>query len=617
MEQSAVSVSLPDVPPPASQGQGAALAGRLREYGWHGLRADLVAGLTVASVAVPQAMAYALIAGVEPRYGLYTAIVLTAVAASFGSSAHLVSGPVNAISLVVFGAIGSLQLNDPARSLEAVFVLAVMVGVVQVLIFAFKIGDLTRFVSESVILGFMLGAGTLVALSQTPNLLGAERAGSPTDHLLVRLGSTLLNGPVRPHAVALGLGTLLTAVGLRALGRRLRVPLPDLLAAVVLASLAGWLTGWQEDSPAFPPGLPTFHLPRVEWPWVRALSGSALAVAVLGLLESLAVAKSISARTRQPLDCNRQCLSEGLANLAGGFFQCMPGAGSLTRSSINYQAGAVSRLAALFSAAAVALTVVLFAGLARFVPRPALAGVLFVTAWRLIDWTRLRYCLKATRFDRTIALATAAAAVFISVEFSVLIGVFLSFLFFVPRASRLLASELTVSTDRVLRERKPDDPRCGKLVILGLEGELFFGAAPELDQHLAGLSARAAAGARVIVLRLKRVRNPDMVCLERLQHFLQQMQGRGVPVLLSGVRADFADALARLGFHTWLPPDHLFLEGALAADTVGPFTEPATREVLSSTLRAVKRAYELLGDDLCPTCPRRQPELDKSWYYMI
>jgi SulP family sulfate permease len=262
----------------------------------------------------------------------------------------------------------------------------------------------------------------------------------------------------------------------------------------------------------------------------------------------------------------------------------------------------------------VAGTLLLFAPLARYVPKPALAGILLVTAWRLVDRPRLLYCLRASRYDATLALITAGAAVFLSIEFSILVGVFLSFLLFVPRASRLRASELVLGRERVVRERRPDDPPCGKVVIYSLEGELFFGASPELDQHLAELTARAGQGARVIVLRLKRTRNPDMVCMERLQHFLEGMRGRGVPVLLCGVREDFAQAQRRLGFHHWLPQDHLFLE----EEATGA-TNDAEGPALSSTLRAVRRAYEILGDDLCPDCPRRH-ELEGErggWYYMI
>ncbi len=579
------------------------LAGRLTSYGSSGLRRDLIAGLTVATVAVPQAMAYALIAGVPPIYGLYTAIVMTALGSIFGSSSHLINGPTNAISLVVFSAIAGFGKED---ALQAVVLLGLMVGIFQIVIALLRLGDLTRYVSESVILGFMAGAGLLVALSQLPNLLGLPSMGDGHQHLLVRLWETATAGnAVNMGCLVLGMGTILTLVFLRGLERRWKVLIPDMLIGVVLASLAAWAFGFDDHSKSVPQALPTFGAPPVtQLTWVSQLGGSALAISLLGLLEALAIAKSIASRTREPLDYNRQCLAEGLANVGGSFFHCMPGSGSLTRSAINYQAGAVSRLSGIISAVGVAAVLLTMAPLAQYVPKSALAGLLLVTAWRLVDWRRLRYCLRATRFDAGVCLITAGAAVFISIEYSILIGTFFSFLFFVPRAARLQASELIVSPERVVREKQPGDPECGKLVLLSLEGELFFGAAPELEEHFADLRRRVEQGARVVILRMKRIRNPDMVCLEKLQHFLEDMQSRKATVLMCGVRPDFAQALSNLGFQHWLPPDCVFLEQAA---------------VLSSTLQAVRRAYAILGDDLCPTCPRRdEREAAKGdWYYMI
>jgi sulfate permease, SulP family len=585
------------------------LAGRLAAYGWGGLRRDLIAGLTVATVAVPQAMAYALIAGVPPVYGLYTAVIMTALGSVFGSSSHLINGPTNAISLVVFSAIAGLDLkgaNASAHGLQAVFLLCLLVGGFQVVIALLRLGDLTRYVSESVILGFMAGAGLLVALSQVPNLLGLPQLGDGHQLLLLRLWETLRAGnPMKWESVAIGAGTAAVIIGLRRLEHRWRIPLPDMLIGVVLAALVAWQLGLVDNDMNVPRGLPTFGLPQVEdFNWITRLSGSALAIALLGLLEAIAIAKSIASRTREPLDFNHQCLAEGLANLGGGLFHCMPGSGSLTRSAINFQAGAVGRLSGIVSAAAVAAALMTFAGLARYVPKSALAGLLMVTAWRLVDWKRLRYCLRATRFDAGVCLITAGAAVFISIEYSILIGTFFSFLFFVPRAARLQASELIVSPERVVREKQPGDPECGKLVLLSLEGELFFGVAPELEEYFADLKRRVERGARVIILRMKRIRNPDMVCLEKLQHFLQDMQALKATVLLCGVRPDFAQALGNLDFQQWLPRECVFLEEA---------------STLSSTLQAVRRAYALLGDDLCATCPRRdEREAAKGdWYYMI
>jgi SulP family sulfate permease len=584
-------------------------------YGWRQWRGDLVAGLTVAAVAVPQAMAYALIARVEPKYGLYTAVVMTALASLFGSSKHLINGPTNAISLVVLGAVEGLAdaPGAPAR-IELVALLALLVGLIQILIAILKLGDLTRYVSESVVIGFMVGASVLVALSQVGGLLGLRDRGTGHDHFLVRFWLTLTEGgPVQPRAVIIGTATIAMILLLHKLGRRLKKRLPELLLTLTVVSAAAALLdppgagGGELDIAR---GLPSFRAPPLSPEYVRRLWGGALAIALLGLVEALAIAKALAAQTRERLDYNRQCLAEGIANVGAGFFQCMPGSGSLTRSSINYVAGGVSRLSGIVAAAAVAGAVLLFAPLARYIPQPALAGVILWTAWRIVDRKRLRYCLRATRFDAGLAVATALSAVFLNIEFSILIGVFLSFLFFVPRAARLHVTELIVAKDRVVRERQADDPPCGKLVLLGLEGNLFFGAAPELEQLFADLTARVEGGARVIVLRLKRTHNPDMVCLERLQQFLQDMDRRQVVVLLCGVRAEFMEALERLRFLAWLPRERVLLEESPAANGEG--------QALTSTLRAVKRAYEILGEDQCASCPRRQEsESQRAWYYMI
>jgi SulP family sulfate permease len=579
--------------------------GFLGAYTGPKLRRDLLAGLTVAAVAVPQAMAYALMAGIPPQFGLYTAIVGTALVSLFGSSSHLIGGPTNAISLAVFSA-GLAIAGSETDRLQAVFLLAVLVGLIQILIAVLKLGDLTRYVSDSVLLGFMAGAGVMVALGQLPNLLGLSRQTST--YFLEGLWLTFQDGgPANPYALGVGLGTVLFVVGLRRLSRRWAVALPDMLLAVLAASVLVWACAWDQGDidviGRIDRNLPELRLPDLDGN-LRSISGSALAIALLGLLESLAIAKAIAAQTRQPLDYNRQCLGEGLANVGGGLLQCMPGSGSLTRSALNYQAGAATRMAGLFSAAAVAAALLLFGPFGRYVPRAALAGILLVVAWRLVDRPRLLYCLRATRFDAAIALATAGAAIFISIEFSILIGTFLSFLFFVPRAARLQASELVVSPERVVRERQPEDPQCTKMALFDLEGELFFGAAPELDDILAELSRRVDQGTRIVVLRVKRARHPDMVCLARLQHFLEAMHARGVTVLLCGVRDDFAQALRNVLLDRLLPPECLFTEDA----TTG-----------SSTLRAVRYAYDLLGNDRCPTCPRStEPAADPTgWYYMI
>jgi SulP family sulfate permease len=567
-------------------------------YSWGKTRNDLLAGVTVAAISLPQAMAYALIAGVDPRFGLYSAIVVTLVASIFGSSSHLINGPTNAISLVVFSALGFFNSDARLDAYQAMFLLGIMIGCIQILIAVFKLGDLTRYISESVVIGFMAGAGTLVGITQLGNLTGLRDRGTGQQQVLYRIWLTLSGGHVNPRALGIGVGTILLVVLLRKLARKYRLPQFDMLMALIIAALVAATFGWSKPAingttvvsvvGSVPRNLPMPHIPQIQFWWVKELSGSALAIAFLGLLEALAIAKSIANTTRQTLDYNRQCLAEGLANLTGGFFQCLPGSGSLTRSAINFQSGAVSRFSGVIAAGTVAIVVVALAPFARYIPKSALAGLLVVTAVRLVDWKRLSYAMRASRYDAALVLVTALSAIFISVEFSILIGVALSILMFVPRAALLRWNELVVSDDRVVRERLRGDRPCTAMLLYDLEGELFFGAAPELDRCFNYLKWRTEQEhIHFVVLRVKRIRHPDMVSLERFDHFLHEMEARGVTVLLCGVRPDLAKAMANLRFHDWLPADRVFPEEA---------------EKFSATLKAVHHAYELLEDNPCDHC---------------
>jgi SulP family sulfate permease len=585
-------------------------------YRWTDARKDLLAGVTVAAISLPQAMAYALIAGVDPRLGLYSAIVVTAIASFFGSSSHLINGPTNAISLVVFSALAFLDPDARFDAYQATFLLCIMVGIVQILIAVFRLGDLTRYISESVVLGFMAGASCLIALGQLGNLFGLRDQGSGHQHVLFRVWLTLTQGgPLNVYALGMGVGTVILVIVLSRLRKTYRLPqmemLLTLICAAVIAGLLGWSTPGSNGKTVIavignvPAGLPAPHIPAIKFWWVKELSSSALAIAFLGLLEALAIAKSIANQTRQTLDYNRQCLAEGLANLTGGFFQCLPGSGSLTRSAINFQSGAVSRASGVFAAVTVAVVVLSFAPLARYVPKAALAGLLLVTAAKLVDWRRLRLAMRASGYDTGLIFITAFSALFISVEFSILIGVALSIVLFVPRAARLRCSELVVTSEGVVRERLATDPTCDALILYDLEGEMFFGAAPELDRYFNELKQKALSKViHVIVVRLKRTRNPDMVCLERFEHFIGDLKAKGITVLLCGVRPDLAKAMKNMGFSNWLSPDQVF---------------PEEDDKDSGTIKAVRHAYGLVEQNECEHCRQKglQDTGQTKLYYLV
>jgi SulP family sulfate permease len=350
-----------------------------------------------------------------------------------------------------------------------------------------------------------------------------------------------------------------------------------------------------------PAKLPTPRPPTLDYELLRELSGGALAIAILGLLEAIAMAKAIAAQTRQKLDMNQQCLSEGLANFAGSFFQCMPGSGSLTRSAINQQAGGVSQWSGVVSAVAVALIMVAFAPYARLIPRAALAGILIVSAWKMIDWRGLYYHLRVTRFDAVIVGATAFSAVAVSIEFCVLIGVVMSSLLTVRRAGRMLLTEFTITPDGAIRERFPDDRRCSRLLIYGLEGEMFFGASTALENHFQRIERRFDEHTRAVVLRLKRARNADAAGMILLKDFIDRVQARGVRVILCGVRSDLAQRLETTGLDV----------------SIGAPIFREERIPLTCTILAIRYANQLIGDP-CATCPRRgSDESSPSLRYVI
>jgi SulP family sulfate permease len=580
----------------------------LRNYSVHDLTSDTMAGLTVAAVALPQAMAYAQIAGIPPQYGLYTAIVMTAVGALLDSSKQLINGPTNAISIAVLSAL--VGFSDADR-IEVAILLALLVGAIQVGISLLRLGDLTRYVSHAVIIGFTLGAAVLLVLDQLKNLLGIPAAGTGEDHFLKRVWLTLSHvDQTNQTALLVGLATVAIALALRWINRRLGVRLPDLLLAIVCMTFV--VGNWHLDKQGvkivgdIPAELPSFKLPEVTLPRVHQLASSSLAIALLGLLEAISMAKAIAARTRQKLDINQQCLSEGVANVAGSMFRCFPGSGSLTRSTINQQAGGRTQWSGVIAAVAVAVTVVLFAPFAYYIPKAGLAGILMLSAWNLVDRHQLVYYLRTTRYDAWIVMLTAISAVAVSVEFCVLIGVLMSFVLYVPQAARVSLTELIMTPERVVRERVPSDVPCGRIRIYSLEGEFFFGAAPELEQDFDAIGQWAESGVRVIILRLKRVRNPDAVCMSVMDRFVERMHELGVTVLLCGVRPDLIRVINSSGFIHRVGEKNVF-----AFEETGKFW--------TSTLEAVRYAYEIIGDDVCETCPRHAESLNKKdgWYYLI
>ncbi len=560
-------------------------ADTVRGYSSHKLWHDLLAGITVAVVAIPQAMAFALIAGVPPEYGLYTAIFQGILGAIFSSSEHLSSGPTNTQSLLILATVHRISgSSDPMVYVQLAISLTLLKGLIQLAFAAARMGNLVRYVSQSVIVGFTAGAGVLIALLQLPNFLGIqldERVTSLPGALdkLARLWPQL--GQVKPQAVIIGVSVLAVVL----ICRRIWRMLPGPLIAVGGAALAAYLMGWSPQQVPLigplPSNLPHFQLPHLNWSTAEEMLGGAIAIALLGLVESVAISKSIAVRSGQRINANQEFFSQGLSNVLTSFFQCIPGSGSFSRSALNYTAGAATRVASLFSALFIVVAYLLFSTQARYIPLASLAAILFIVAWHLIDFNYIRRIIRTSREDTVVCLITFLATLLMPLAYAIYIGIFLNIGLYLRQASRLHMAEMVRTQAGPFIERPITDRTGRKAVLfLQLEGDLFFGVADELRDRLIEV---ANSGVTVVIFRLKRTLSIDATILGVFQEFALTMQQRGGYVLLCGVKDELLQRIEHFGLLDIIGRDNVF---------------PVSYGIFTSAKQALHRARQLVGTSI-------------------
>lgn len=456
-----------------------------------GLRSDLLAGLTGAVIVLPQGVAYAIIAGLPPQYGLYTAIITPIIAGLFGSSRHLVSGPTAAISIVVFSIVSGVVPPDSGRYVAYVLTLTFLAGLIQFVLGVVRMGTLVNFISHTVVVGFTTGAAVLIAASQLKHFFGL---GLPGGGALVENIGAFVTGMAEsnPYAVAIGAATLVSAVVVR----RLRPRWPSMLIAMVIGSLCGLAINAGARGVAFvgampgqlpPPSMPIFSLEVL-----RELASGALAVAIIALIEAVAIARAVAIRSHQRIDGNQEFIGQGLSNIVGSFFSCYAGSGSFTRTGANYDAGARTPLAAVFAAVILAIVLLLAPGLTAYLPMPAMAGVVLLIAWNLIDLHHLRQIIRVSREEALVLAVTFLATLFLALEFAIYAGVLLSLVLFLRRSAHphlVAVAPVPGRPGHPLRNAaKRGLAECPQLKIVRMDGSLFFGAVDHVQNRLNQLS---------------------------------------------------------------------------------------------------------------------------------
>jgi SulP family sulfate permease len=461
------------------------------------LKDDLIAGLTGALVVLPQGVAFATIAGMPPEYGLYAGMVPAIVAALFGSSWHLVSGPTTAASVVLYSVLSVHAAPGSPEYIGLALALTFLVGLVQLGMGMMRLGSLVNFISHSVVLGFTAGAALLIGANQIKNFFGIPIPGG-TGFLGSLQELWQQAAAINPHVLAVSATTLLVGIAVRRWLPRLPYMIAALgagsiLAAFLNARLGQDVTGITTVG-ALPASLPPISMPPVSLDTVRELGGGVLAVALLALTEAVSIARSMAIKTGQSLDGNQEFIGQGLSNLAGSFFSGYVATGSFNRSGVNLDAGARTPLAAVFSALLLMALVLLLAPMAAYLPNAAMAGVLFLVAWSLIDFQHIGHVLHASRSQSAILVATFAAALLLNLEESIMLGMLLSLALYLRRTSR--PAVLPRIPDPSSPRRKfvtahAGTAECPQLRIVRVDGSLYFGATGHLEEQLAASSAQA------------------------------------------------------------------------------------------------------------------------------
>ena len=451
------------------------------------LRADLFAGLTGAFIVLPQGVSFAMIAGLPAEYGLYTAIIPPIIAALFGSSLHLVSGPTTAISIIVFSTLSPIVEPGTLDYIRLALTLTFLAGCFQVAFGLARLGTLINFVSHSVIVGFTAAAAFLIATGQLKYALGIP---IPKGSHFLASWMLIFNsfGQINFYELAVALATLISA----ALLKKYYPRWPGLLLGLIIGSLVSiGLNGEAHGVRLLgelPSRLPPLSSPDFTLDTIRLMAPGALAVALIGLIEALSIARSITVLSKQHINGNQEFIGQGLSNIIGSFFSGYASSGSFTRSGINYDSGAITPLASIFSALFLAIIIVLIGPLTIWLPLPAMGGVILLVAFNLIDVQHIREILKSSRSDSFVLLVTFCGTLFFEIDFAIYTGVLLSLAIYMTRTSHPHITVLTpdpsdsrrclteVDNDRLLE--------CPQLKIIRVNGSLFFGAANHVSEFI-------------------------------------------------------------------------------------------------------------------------------------
>lgn len=521
------------------------------------LRADFIAGLTVALVLIPQSMAYANLAGLPAYFGLYIALMPVIVAALWGSSRQLGTGPVAVVSIMtattVAGILGGTATENPellGQYVALATFLALLVGMFQFLLGIFRLGMIVNFLSHPVVVGFTNAAALVIGLSQLSKIFGVSMPGSPSDHFLTVRIWGVLQQMGETHLPTLIMG--LAAFAVMMLMKKYTPKLPGVLVAVAATTFISYLIGFEalggKVVGQIPDGLPSIQMPGITLDQVGYLTTSAIIIALVGFMEAISIAKAMAAKTKDHIDPNQELIGQGLANIAGSFTQAYPASGSFSRSAVNLNAGAKTGFSSVVTAIIVVITLLFLTPLLYDLPKAVLAAVIMMAVFGLINFKSVKHAWNANKHDGIASIVTFVATLGFAphIEQGILIGTGLAIVLYLYRTMSPRIAFLGRYKDGTLRDIRvhTDLPVDEKVVAMRFDGSLYFANVSYFEDAILKAVADNKKAKFILVVG-DGINQLDASGEEVLHHLVTRLHDNGVQLVFSGLKRQILQIMER------------------------------------------------------------------------
>lgn len=530
------------------------------------LKADLIAGLTVALVLIPQSMAYAQLAGLPAYVGLYASFLPAIVAAVFGSSRQLATGPVAVVSLMTAAALEPLAIQGVANYMMYAAMLALIVGIFQLSLGLLRLGVLVDFLSHPVVVGFTNAAAIIIASSQVGKLFGITPEKG--EHHYETMWNLILSLP-QTHMATLVMGVF--ALFLLIYIKKIDSKLPSVLITVVITTVMSWVLNFEGHGGAVvgvvPSGLPAFSVPSVSFADIKQLLVAAGVIALLGFVEAISVAKAIASETRQRLSANQELVGQGLSNISSGVFGGYPVSGSFSRSAVNFAVDGRTGFSSIVTGILVAITLLFLTPLLYHLPQATLAAVIVVAVVNLIKIEPIKHAWKVHRHDGVVAVVVFAVTLFFAphLEKGIMIGVLLSLVLFLYRTMSPTFVEVARHEDGTLRNVELFNLKTSdSLSIFRFDGALYFANAGYLEGKILN-NVAAKPELKAVVLDLESVAQVDATGEEALGRIAERLESADIEFYIARGKNSVLDAFRRSGLITKIGEERFFRERTQAA----------------------------------------------------